>query len=244
MNKQRYHVLDYIRAFVILNMILFHLIWDLVYMYGKEFLWYEGISGEIWERFICFGFILLSGFSLSLAGNPLKRGAVIFLCGAIISFVTLIFMPENIIKYGILTFIGTAVMITSLLKNHLNKIQKESGFIISLALYIVSYNINEGSILFSTLSLPRFLYRGEVMAFLGFTYRGFFSADYFSFLPWFFLFLTGFYLYGIMEKRKILHILKGVKITSIEFISRYSLLIYMLHQPVIYGILQLIYHNF
>ena len=57
--------------------------------------------------------------------------------------------------------------------------------------------------------------------------------------PWYFLFLTGYFLYRFMQKNGLLQKLPDVHIAPLEWIGKHSLLLYLLHQPVIYGVLNL-----
>lgn len=59
---QRYALIDGIRGLAIVNMILYHAIWDLVYLYGFDWQWYLGPVGTLWQQAICWTFILVSGF--------------------------------------------------------------------------------------------------------------------------------------------------------------------------------------
>lgn len=237
--SKRYYILDYIRAFVILNMVLYHILWDMVYVFDADISCFDGVAGHIWERFICMSFIILSGFCWSLSSNHIKRGIIIFLCGFIISVVTVLFTPDVVIIFGILTFLGSTVLIMIFLDKLLKYIPSAIGMIISFLLFVSIYRINTGKVLFGFIKIPLYLYSGELMTYLGFMEKGFYSADYFSLLPWLFLFVFGYFLYGFMRERNILYILQGRQIKTIEFISRNSLLIYVLHQPVIYGVLLL-----
>ena len=63
----------------------------------------------------------------------------------------------------------------------------------------------------------------------------FWSSDYFSLIPWLFLFLTGFYLHGLCGKQILSVQWKGI--APLNLIGRHALEIYMVHQPVIYGLL-------
>jgi uncharacterized membrane protein len=111
--------------------------------------------------------------------------------------------------------------------------------LLCLLLFFITIDLSKGVLsLFGCvlLKLPDFLYRGYLMTLLGFTMPGFTSSDYFPLLPWYFLYLTGYFLQKTV-------VLPGVFKKEVPFLSamgRYSLLIYMLHQPVIYGLLSLI----
>ena len=85
MKKIRYRKLDAIRGIALINMIAYHAIWDLVYLYGFQWDWYQSEIGYIWQQGICWTFIFLSGFCCSLGSNPIKRGLTVFLAGAVIT---------------------------------------------------------------------------------------------------------------------------------------------------------------
>ena len=68
-----------------------------------------------------------------------------------------------------------------------------------------------------------------------------FSSDYFSLFPWFFLFLSGYFLYRIVFEKGIANQLKECKTgnTFFDFLGRHSLILYLLHQPFLYLLLKL-----
>lgn len=241
MEKERYYVIDFIRAFVILNMITYHTLWDIVYLFDRNIEWYVSDMGEIWQRFICITFIMLSGFCWSMSRNHVKRGIYTLAMGAVISLFTVIFVPDGVIKYGILTMIGSAVIIMIPLEKVLKYVNDYRGFILSILLYTFTKDINRGDLFFYSVRVPEYIYRGKFMTYLGFTEDGFYSADYFSLIPWIFLYISGYFLYRIMKRKNWLMTLKGVPNRIIEGISKRSLVIYMLHQPVVYGLLWCVY---
>ena len=60
--KSRRHGLDTIRGLALVNMILYHLSWDQVYMFGADWDWYRSDGAYVWQQGICWTFILLSGY--------------------------------------------------------------------------------------------------------------------------------------------------------------------------------------
>ncbi len=241
----RYGVLDSIRGLVVISMILYHACWDLVYIFGKDWSWYRGREAYIWQQSICWSFILLSGFCWSLGKNHLKRGMVVFISGAVVSLATIAFMPENRVIFGVLTLIGSSMLFMTILDKAIRKLFTRKiiawiGFLLSAALFFLTRNVNRGYLGFegwNLLKLPQSLYQGDVMTFLGFTKPGFYSTDYFSFFPWFFLYLTGYFLYHVVNgirDGEIMNTVFGRKCMLFSFFGRHSLIIYMLHQPLIY----------
>lgn len=99
-------LLDELRGLDLISMMLYHGMWDLVYLFGVRAPWYGSWQGELWQQSICWVFILLSGFCLPLGRHPVKRGAVVFGCGALVTAVTLIFMPADAVWFGVLTLAG------------------------------------------------------------------------------------------------------------------------------------------
>lgn len=241
-NNRRYEALDSIRGIVLISMILYHACWDLVYIFGKDFGWYRGQGAYIWQQSICWTFILLSGFCWSLGKRPLRRGMVVFIAGAIVSLVTIVFMPEDRVVFGVLTLIGSCMLLMVPLKKVLEKVAASWGLFFSIMLFVLTRNMNRGYLGFegwNFIRLPETLYKGNFMTFLGFAEPEFYSTDYFSLIPWFFLFLSGYFLYCMLEEksdRQIMdrYLIKGWK--PLSFLGKHSLVIYMLHQPFIYGI--------
>ena len=54
---------------------------------------------------------LLSGYCWSLGRRHLRRGLTVFAAGALVSAVTLIAMPENAVRFGVLTLLGSASLL-------------------------------------------------------------------------------------------------------------------------------------
>ena len=65
--SNRLELLDAIRGITIISMIIFHTLWDLVYIYNVDIDWYKGSYGYLWQQGICWTFILLSGFCFSVS---------------------------------------------------------------------------------------------------------------------------------------------------------------------------------
>ena len=240
MKHKRYELLDSIRGITLLSMMVYHGCWNFVYIYGKNWKWYRSEGAYLWQQSICWTFILLSGFCFSLGKKHIKSGLKVFGSGALVTLVTLCFMPQNRVVFGVLTCIGSCILLTALMEKVLKKIPLTLGGTVSFFLFLITKNVNEGYLGFAggkLFPLPEFLYQNLWSTFWGFPEKNFYSTDYFSILPWGFLFLTGYYLSGIGKKRGWFEkdiMRKGNAAAS--FWGRHSLLLYLLHQPVIYGL--------
>ena len=113
----RLHLLDTIRGITLISMILYHLSWDLVYIVqiqNPNFIsFYESRRGFVWQQSICWTFILLSGFCFRLGSRPLRRGLQVSALGLLVTAVTVLFMPEDRVVFGVLTCIGACMLLTA-----------------------------------------------------------------------------------------------------------------------------------
>lgn len=244
MEKVRLHLLDEYRGFVLVNMIIYHAIWDLVYIFGCDWKWYKTDGAFYWQQWICWSFILVSGFCWKMSRKNLRRGMLVFGAGIVITLATLIFMPDSRVIFGVLTLIGSSMLLMIPCEKVFRKIPPLVGAITSFALFLFVYPVNDGYLGFGdkvVIDLPVEWYNSWFSAYLGFPQPGFWSTDYFSILPWFFLYAAGYFLYNVVSGEK-----DGIRIESIlaksmcpplGCLGKNSLLIYMLHQPIVYGIL-------
>lgn len=245
MNKVRYSVLDGIRGFALIHMIIYHAVWDLVYIFGFHWTWFYSEAAYIWQQGICWTFIFLSGFCQPLGRKKLKRGLYVFGSGLLVSLVTILTMPQNRVMFGVLTLIGSCMLLILPMESILKHQRPLAGLFTSLGLFALTKNINQGSLGFGPWSLallPKNWYSNLVTTYLGLPMPGFYSTDYFSLFPWLFLFTAGYYLYHFFDQKKLLPYLEPSKIKAVEWIGRRSLSIYIIHQPVIYLVLAVFFH--
>lgn len=237
----RYALLDELRGLDLISMMLYHACWDLMYLFGIKMDWYAGTLGQVWQQSICWVFILLSGFCVPFGRHTLRRGAVVFAAGAAVTAVTLLFMPESRVVFGVLTFLGTAMLLTGVLEPLLQKIPPAAGLAVSAALFALCCPVSSGWVDFGgwKLLLPRRLYANHLTAFFGFYPEGFFSTDYFPLLPWLFLFWVGYFLHKVVGRSRMEPLRRSV-CPPLGWLGRHSLLQYMLHQPVIYGVFSVV----
>lgn len=241
MQKNRLHLIDEYRGFVVLNMIAYHTIWDLVYIYGENWRWYKSEIGFIWQQWICWSFILVSGFCWNMGKKQLKRGMLVYGAGVVVSLVTILVIPESRVVYGVLTLLGSSMLLMIPLDLLLQKVNAVCGGLISFFLFLITYPINNGYIGLGEhvfISLPKEWYANSFSTYLGFMEKDFFSTDYFSIIPWFFLYVTGYFIYQFLSERN-LKIFERSYCPFLGWIGRKALIIYMLHQPVIYGVLSI-----
>lgn len=193
----RYRLLDELRGLDLISMMLYHGMWDVVFLFGVAQKWYTGRPGFVWQQSICWVFILLSGFCLPLGHHPFRRGAVVFGAGALVTAVTLLFLPEEVVWFGVLTLLGSSMLLTAALDPLLRRVPPAAGAALSALLFWGTYPTMNGfwNLPGRRLALPQALYAGYPTAYFGFMPKSFFSTDYFPLLPWLFLFWAGYFLH-------------------------------------------------
>ena len=233
----RYHFLDVIRAITLINLIAYHALYDLVYLYHISIPFYTGKAGYLWQQSICWTFIFLSGISFHFGRHPIKRACVLTLSGMVITLITLFFMPELPVYMGILSFMGMAWFIMILVQPLLKKLDPFHGFLLSSVLFIVFRDINQGILGFESihiLTLPDWLYKSHIGFIFGFPTDSFISGDYFSLIPWIFLYLSGYFFWKLIQKKEaVLTFLQKGNIPFFNQIGKHTLPVYLIHQPLL-----------
>ena len=200
----RYALLDELRGFDLLNMFVYHALWDLVFLYGLKAEWYTGWLGRLWQQSGCWIFILLSGFCLPFGRRPVQRGAFVFCAGVAVTAVTLLAMPQQPVWFGVLTLLGTAMMLTGVLQPFMRRVPPVLGFGVCMGLFALFYSAGEGWLGIGSwrIFLPSQLYANYLTAYFGFAPKGFYSSDYFPLLPWVFLFWAGVFLHWALGRHR------------------------------------------
>lgn len=235
---QRYALIDGIRGLAIVNMILYHAIWDLVYLYGFDWQWYLGRPGGLWQQAICWTFIFVSGFCLSFSSHPVQRGVEVSLAGLAVTVATLAVMPQARIVFGVLTCIGASMILVGSARRFLAPLQNAAPLsaVCCFVLFLFTRTLPAGYLGFGShvmVALNPDWYSNLFTTFLGLPAPGFYSADYFPLIPWFFLFAAGYFsCYWVQRYDGLTHFVKGY-CRPLEWAGRHSLWIYLLHQPVI-----------
>ena len=144
------------------------------------------------------------------------------------------------IYFGILHLLSLSMLIFSALRAGLDKINPIVGIIICIAIYIFTYGVSAGYVGIAglkTFNLPAVLYRTNYFMPLGFFNSSFHSADYFPLLPHLFMFLTGTFVGVYATNGRFPAFTYHQRSKALCFLGRHALVIYIAHQPIIYGIL-------
>ena len=234
MKKTRIWELDALRGRCILGMLVIHFLFDLTGFYGLidwEFpplLLFVADWGGV-------AFFLISGICATLGSHCVRRGLIVLGCGLVVSAVTVamfklgIAHESVIIYFGVLHCLCVCMLLWALFRR-----------LPTAALGILGVGFAALGLWFRGITVEnRWLF------WLGLLYRGFTTSDYFPLLPFLGFFLLGAILGRILYKEKTT-LLPGINAAAplprfLQWVGRWSLPIYMLHQPILTGILYLIY---
>ena len=236
--KKRIWELDAFRGICIIGVVIVHLIFDLVDLYGivkwEYPAWFAFIKD--WGGIL---FILLSGICATLGSHSVRRGLVVFACGMICTAVTwymtkLDFDPSIMIYFGVLHCLGTCMILWATYKNMpWWALLLHGAVLAALGLYLDKLLMAYELTVTNRCLMP-----------LGLYWRGFASSDYFPLLPNLGFFLIGAALGKTLYKRKASLLPKVNEknpiLRALRFCGKQSLWIYLLHQPVLNGICYLI----
>lgn len=239
----RFIELDVLRGFAIIFMIYLHIIWDLDY-FG-----FVPINTQVYQfqKIVPTMFFMLLGVCLVVSKNKkitqssynekkynkhlLIRGLKIFGLGMIITSVTMIFLPNRPIFFGVLHCIGFSIILSiPFLKFKYYNILF-ALFVIMIGLLFGQYSIENPTVLHLMVGLHQ-------------TNIAQYTIDYFPLFPWFGACLFGIVLGNLLYKGngrrfRIPDISKYKPISMFSWLGKHSLTIYLLHQPIIAGALSI-----
>ena len=225
---RRFDVLDGWRTLAIALMTVYHFLYDLA-LFGV-ISWQQLFSPalNVMQKITCGSFILLAGASARFSRSNLRRGVIVLAAGIAVELGAMV--GGQIIHFGILHFMGVSMVLYHFLGKSLQKCPPA----ILLAASTALYGLTAWWTSVTTVSVG-WLYP------LGLLSPGFHSADYFPLLPWFFLFLAGTVLGGWCLDHRDSRLLTLSLPGFLTWPGRHSLLIYVLHQPVLFGVSYLIW---
>ena len=221
--------IDVIRGISILAMITFHFAFDLMYFgFAKSDLIYQP-DWRLFERMIAFSFLFIAGLSLSITHRSwinwksfFRRYGVTAICAVLISIVTYILFNNDMIRFGILHAISVSGLVGLLLL----KLNSLSLFFLAVLLFLLN------------LFIPQPLEGDYFWQWLIYTNETPHSLDYRPIIPWITPFILGMASYQLFKKWGLLETSNTIiyrELSILSWLGRNSLIIYLIHQPILFG---------
>jgi uncharacterized membrane protein len=229
---------DTVRGIAVVLMIFYHFVFDLAYfgVYGADM--YRG-PWQIFARSIGTTFIVVMGISLTLRHNRLTpepgqgqlfrkylvRGTTLLGWGMIITIVTYFIVGHGFVVFGILHLLGLSTILAfPFLRS------RWASLIGGLLVIGVGFYASQ-------LVSP-----DPWLIWLGVQEIGRFMVDWYPILPWFGFALVGVFLGftlwpGGRRRFGLPDLSQTAPVRGFTFLGRHSLLIYLIHQPILFGIL-------
>lgn len=136
-SNNRINSIDFLRGISIIFVVFYHLIFDLVELYDKKIFFWGTDYFECMHYLFLLVLFIVSGISTSFSKNIFKRAVTVILSAYTITFVTVISMPEQIILFGVLHYLGYSMMIYGFFE----KIFKKNKMVYKIyCLYIFVYS--------------------------------------------------------------------------------------------------------
>ena len=239
---RRILLLDEIRGFAIICMVVHHTFYNIGFVLGYGFGYKIFNALCVFQPFFWAAFIITSGICSRLSRNTVKRGFIVLAGGLAVTLVTAVIMPiigitGAEIHFGILSCLGCCIIITGLLIPLMDKLNEKIGMLICAFLFFATYDISQKSLLFGLIQLPDLLYRNDIFSPLGFYSDTFVSADHFSLIPWLFMFLFGAFIGKYASEGAFPKASYNSHSKLLQKAGKYSFWIYLAHQPALYAVM-------
>lgn len=219
--KQRFEMLDLWRSLCVILMVIYHFCWDLEQFgyVSKEFL---STGWAITYRHVVGGsFVIFSGMVCRFSKIPIRRGFRLLCLGLLVSLVgAFLNFP---IQFGILQLLGIGFILYGVLEKRNLKWNR-----MTIAFLVIAF---AGTALVTN----RVRVETNIFYLFGFIRQDFFSVDYWPIFPWIFMFFLGVVIGDICVINQDMPFFHVHVPNVFTVISKYSLIVYLIHQPILYG---------
>ena len=232
----RFTEIDLLRTIGIVLMIIYHVGYDLSSFFDLPI---DPLSGG-WKALQLVTanlFLLLVGVSFALSYDRmtkagasrfaicrkyLKQGGIVFACGMLVTIATALTVGEEYVRFGVLHLIGVSIILLPLFMP-----LKEWNVLTAALIIAIGW------------WMPQTPIQTSLLVPFGLKPFGFVSVDYFPLIPWLAAILIGAAIGNTLYNRGLIqmHLPETKWWRQLAAPGRYSLQIYLIHQPILLGIL-------
>ena len=211
--KGRITFFDTIRGLSVVSMILFHFTYDLFFISHVKLTWFTPLVMQIWIPSISYPFIFIAGCMCAFSKDSFKRTGVYGLVALAIFAATTFAKVDTPITFGIFFCMASCTLVEALISRFAVPPKGYAAAVLLLLIFVVCIPISTGHIGIGNVvfSLPKELYQ----------------------TPYLFLYLSGAAFNRQFKEAGYPNWMKRFSLPLITEIGRHSLLIYILHQPIL-----------
>ena len=236
--RRRIVFIDNFRGLALIYMTIYHFLFDMAFVVPTEWGKAAYYANDNFIVFDTASFILLAGVSSAFSQSNLKRGGRLLAISVVFTLVTAFVFPGEAIYFGILHLMGLSMVFYGAFEDFFKKLPAIPMIALCVVIFTLTYEISKGFVGIKGLfewELPAELLQNNLLYPFGFIKAGFASVDYVPLLPWFFLYFGGAYIGGLIVKHRdrLPSFCYANPLPWLSFIGRHTLIIYILHQPII-----------
>ena len=241
----RVYFMDELRGLSIILMVIYHAAYNVVYLFHVPFALFSSPVIQFLSTFFGGVFVFISGVACRYSHNNLRRGAICLGFGLIFSIVTYFLSAQVFIAFGILHFLGTSMILYGLLEKWVDRLPALWMICLLSILFLFTFGLPSYYVgipgIFKIQVSPTF-YQNPLGFIVGLPSTGFYSADYYPLVPWIFLFFAGSYVGKYVRAGRFPSFLYREHCPFLSKVGRHTLIIYLLHQPIVYSITWVIFY--
>jgi len=227
--KKRIEIIDALRGLAVLLMVIHHALYNTTAFLGAPLWLYSNPVFNVLQALFIGLFIIISGVSSRFSRGNIERGSIVIVIAVAITYVTLrMDMP---IYFGILHLLGFFMIFYGITRKLWDKIPDKIAPFIYIGLLLLSIAAR----MYLSPTADNLVMR-DVLSVLGWRQPGFVNYDNQVILPWIFVFLLGTWAGELIRQRKFPAWFYELKTPFFPLVGRNALVIYVLHQPVLFGI--------
>jgi uncharacterized membrane protein len=157
----------------------------------------------------------------------LKRGLFLFSIALMITTLTWIYPHDGFIVFGVIHCIAISIILSYWLIPRPNIAFLLGSIVIVIGIFFTTFTIDN-----------------PFLFWIGLTSPSFYTLDYFPLFPWLGVVLIGTVLghqiYPILEKKYLKKQIQPTLAKPFSYLGRHALIIYLIHQPILFGLLCII----
>jgi uncharacterized membrane protein len=232
----RLPVVDLARGLAIVQMVVYHFIYDLTYFGWLHFVMTEEAGWVAWRNAIVSQFLLVCGVGIGLGDAAGRSGArfwrrwrQIAAAAALVSLASALLFGPRLIWFGILHFVAVALLLARLLPA-----PGPLNLAIGAALLALGLSVHDAR------------FDPPWLSWIGLVADKPATEDYVPLLPWFGVVATGIGLAWLWRQRNFAlppswQRLDSAPARTLRWLGQWPLTIYLVHQPIMMGVLYLVH---